>query len=374
MAIALLGTPTGSGTGGAGGNQTQSVAHTVGSGTNVVSYIFVYYLGTTISSMENFGGVAPQLVGSLADPPMSIYRVPSPATGAQTAQANLAAAPIAAGIMVVTFQGVQLSDPDDAVSNASLDQADANITIASAVGDVVIGFGAHISDNIAESFGSTLAIDQEGINDSFLSIGVVYEAGAASVQVGFTSTGGTFGDNVILGFNINAAAGAGDTPLTVDVGSLALQGQTITFPIGGAVGSADLALGAENVNLLADDSVVLPVEHQPLALEGQEIPFIMTIPGTAGALALEAQNLNLLAAATLPVTVGEMATQGQDVTLRFGGNISIVVDGNQLALAPINIVLTATGQPEVQENMLFTLVRPMVKIMTFQCTDLSRGG
>jgi hypothetical protein len=59
-----LGTPTTA----QGNSTTASVGHTVGSGSNRVSYICVFAnSGVGISSMATFGGVAPVLLGSFND-------------------------------------------------------------------------------------------------------------------------------------------------------------------------------------------------------------------------------------------------------------------------------------------------------------------
>lgn len=170
---------------------------------------------------------------------------------------------------------------------------------------------------------------------------------------------------------------ASDTPLTVDSGSLAVQGQTSIFDIGLriSIGSVlSLALEGTDVGLLADDSVVMAVEHRQMALEGQQIPFIYSNPGTEGQLALHAQDIVLSAVSILPIDVGSLAMAGQEVDLRFGGNVSLTLDQNSIAFAPSIVGLTATGQPETQENMVFDLMRPMTRDFTFDMTDISRGA
>jgi hypothetical protein len=66
--------------------------------------------------------------------------------------------------------------------------------------------------------------------------------------------------------------------------------------------------------------------------------------------------------------------QGQDVTLRFGGNESLVIEGNSIVMSAVNIIMNATGQPEAEENIIYDLVRPMVRLMTFEPVDMSRGA
>lgn len=203
--VTNLGTPTSE----QGESTTAATPHTVASGSDVVSYIAVYAnSGTAISSMETFGGVAPTLVGTFSD--LHLYRAVNPTAGATTAQANLAAAVIWS-IHVITLQGVDTTDPDDAtVSNTNDQLLDLSATVTSAAGELVIALGLMINDNIDVFDGATLSTEEEAISTAFRSAALVYEAGAASVTLGVSSTA-SFGDNAIIATAVNAAAGGGNT-------------------------------------------------------------------------------------------------------------------------------------------------------------------
>lgn len=189
-------------------SSSPSVGCTVSSGTGgVVSFIAIYASGAaTVSSVGTFGGVTPTLVGDYNE--LHLYRVVSPATGATTASATLSAG-ANWSIHVITLQGVDTADPDDAiVTSTNSEQADLPVTVSSATGDLVLAFGLLVSDTIGASNGATLSTENELVADSFASTAVVYEAGAASVTLGVSSAG-TFGDNFILGANVNASGGGG---------------------------------------------------------------------------------------------------------------------------------------------------------------------
>lgn len=200
-AVTVVGTPHTA----QGNSATASTSGTIPSGTGIVAYIGVFS-GDPPSSMNTFGGVAPVLVSS--NNYIYLYRVVSPTPGAATATANLAASRIWT-IHVFYVSGVDTADPDDdAVLAENTDLASLPVTVTSAVGDLVIGFGLIVSDTISATDGATMSTSQPSIDGGFTSTGLVYEAGAASVTLGVGSTG-TGGDNFIIGLNINAAGGGG---------------------------------------------------------------------------------------------------------------------------------------------------------------------
>lgn len=201
-----LGTPTSA----QGNSTTASTAHTVAAGSNRVAYICVLVNGGVgITSMANFGGVAPVLVDSFNDS-LFVYRVVNPATGATTAQANLPSA-VLWSIHVITVQDVDQADPDDTPQQATEVETNSvsSPSIASATNDLVLGFGVMVYSDIDAFAGSTLSSEQEAIDGSVISTAVVYEAGAASVVVGVSSSTVSFGDNTIIAFNVRNASGGG---------------------------------------------------------------------------------------------------------------------------------------------------------------------
>lgn len=203
-AVTNLGTPCAT----SNNSSAPSVGCTVSSGTGgTVSFIAIYAGGgATISAIGTFGGVTPTLVGSGNE--LFIYRVVSPATGATTASATLSAS-VNWSIHVITLQGVDTADPDDATVPATNSEiADLPVTVTSATGELVLAFGTMIADNIAASNGATLSTEVESVAGAFVSSALVYEAGAASVTLGISSAA-TFGDNFIIGFAVNASGGGG---------------------------------------------------------------------------------------------------------------------------------------------------------------------
>lgn len=209
-AVAALGTASSD----QGASTTASVANTVASGSNVVCYIGVFAnADTAISSMGTFGGVAPQLVGSYSTA-IHLYRVVSPASGATTAQANLAA-DVFWSIHVQCFSGVDTADPDDAPETATEVETTSvsSPAVTSAVGDMVIAMALMVYPDINSFAGATLSTEEEEITGSVVSTAMVYETGAASVTVGAQSSTASFGDNRILAANINASSGGGASGL-----------------------------------------------------------------------------------------------------------------------------------------------------------------
>jgi hypothetical protein len=190
-----------------GNSATAATSGTVPSDADLVAYIGVFIGGgATVSSMNTFGGVAPVLVGSNAD--LRVYRVVSPSAGAATAQANFSGSGLWS-IHVFYAAGVDTADPDDEpVTDGNSEQASIPVTVTSATDDLVIAFGLIVLDTITATDGATLSTSEPSIDSGFTSTGLVYEAGAASVTAGVGSTG-SFGDNLIIGLNINAAAGGG---------------------------------------------------------------------------------------------------------------------------------------------------------------------
>jgi hypothetical protein len=65
------------------------------------------------------------------------------------------------------------------------------------VDDLCIAFGLVVSQDIAASYGATLSTEEEAIEGGYVSTAVAFEAGSASVELGF-STSGSFGDNRII--------------------------------------------------------------------------------------------------------------------------------------------------------------------------------
>lgn len=150
-----------------------------------------------------------------------------------------------------------------------------------------------------------------------------------NVSAGATGTvSGTFaltsGTAAIAGVLIRVPAAAGsDTPLTVDSGSLALEGQAI--------------------GLLFSQAYSLPVVHGQLALEGQEIPFIIAQPFTDAQLVIEGQQIGTPTQAVIAVTEGQLALQGQTIGMPLTSSLPVVA--GQLALSGQVISLRATGLP-----------------------------
>lgn len=204
-----LGTPTSA----QGHSPTASVAHTVGSGTDRVSYLFFFVNGGEgIASVANFGGVTPALVGSWGDSSFFLYRVVNPATGATTASATLVNTDTYWSVHVITLQDVHQSTPDDPPILSATNSEVASISssaVTSAVGDLVLGFGLMCYGDISAADGATLSTSQTSIDGGVLSSALIYEAGASSVVVGVSSTSASFCDNQIGAINVNDGSGGG---------------------------------------------------------------------------------------------------------------------------------------------------------------------
>lgn len=219
LLCALLATPAmaavttiGTATSNQGNSSTASTANTVASGSDVC-YIAWFANSSATGTMANFGGVAPQLVSDF-NSSLHLYRVINPAAGATTAQATLSAA-VFWSIHVQCFDGVDTADPDDAAQTAIEIETTSVSTpaITSAVGDMVVALGLMVFGDIATFAGSSLSTEEEAIDGSVVSTALVYEAGAASVTTGVSSSTQSFGDNQILAVNVNASAGGGSSGL-----------------------------------------------------------------------------------------------------------------------------------------------------------------
>lgn len=210
-AVAVLGTASSE----QGHSGTAAVSHTVASGTNVVSYLaFFVNGGSGITSVATFGGITPTLVGSYADDSMFIYRVTNPAAGSTTASATLVDPDVYWSVHVITLQGVDQTTPNDALVNATEVEtiSVSSGSVTSATDNLVVGFGLMVYPDIAAFAGSTLSTEEEAIDGGVVSTAIVYEAGAGTVVVGATSSTISFGDNRMMAFDVNAAAGGGSSP------------------------------------------------------------------------------------------------------------------------------------------------------------------
>jgi hypothetical protein len=221
MAVSTLGTPTSN----IGTSTSISVAHTVAAGSNRVTYIFVYSAGDTTHSALSFAGQTPTLVGTqLAG--LHVYRVVSPATGATNFTCTISDTATWSAY-VVSYQGVDIADPDDALLTNEIHSdpvAPIAVTITTATGDRAVAFALIVGDQISADANSTLVLGTGGIDGGFTSTAVVYRDNNGSIPVGATSSNFCC-DSFIVGFNVNAAATGAAFTLTCDQGGYTLTGR-----------------------------------------------------------------------------------------------------------------------------------------------------
>jgi hypothetical protein len=197
---------------------TASVAHTVPSGTDLVSYLYFFRNGaTSITSIANFGGQTPARIDDGRYPDLSIYRVINPAPGPTSASATLASSALF-GAHVITVAAVDQEDPDGALVYATNSEqaAISSPAISSAVDDVCVAFGFVVSQDIAAANGSTLSSAEQAIEGAYRSTAAALEAGAASVVMGFSCTA-SFGDNYIVAIPVHDAGAVALIPTVNDV-------------------------------------------------------------------------------------------------------------------------------------------------------------
>ncbi|WP_116809431.1 hypothetical protein [Steroidobacter cummioxidans] len=181
-----------------GDSNVAGTTHTVPSGSDLVSYLFFFRNGARpISSVNSFGGVTPVRIDDDTYPEIAVYRALNPTPGATAATANLSSSTMWSA-HVITLSGVDQSAPEGTlVYDTNAEEAWVRATVASAVDDLCIAFGLVVSQDIAASYGSTLSTEEEAIEGGYVSTAVAFEAGAASVELGF-STSASFGDNRII--------------------------------------------------------------------------------------------------------------------------------------------------------------------------------
>lgn len=183
----------------AGDSDTPTTGHTVPAGNDRVSYLFFHKdTDTAIDSVDSFGGVTPERIDDNSFPYLVVYRAVNPAPGATAATVHLAASSLWSA-HVITLEGVDQSNPNGALAyqtNSELPEIPSD-PVASAVGDLCVAFGFMVSLDIAAAQGSTLSTAEPTIGTSARNSAVAYEAGAASVVMGF-SCSESFGDNAII--------------------------------------------------------------------------------------------------------------------------------------------------------------------------------
>jgi hypothetical protein len=142
----------------------------------------------------------------------SLHRLVNPATGSNTVAVANEPATVNKAVIALSFTGVDQADPDDApVTHESSAQTCTDVTVSSAIGDMVL---------------SGIAVDGGGTNAVIASSNLTQDANGAGPGTGFASrTGYIDGDTSIvpnwdwtaagnqnhshIGVNINAAAGGG---------------------------------------------------------------------------------------------------------------------------------------------------------------------
>lgn len=181
-----------------------------------------------------------------------------------------------------------------------------------------------------------------------------------------TWTGACNASMVIISYN---PAGANQT-LAVDAGEAAVEGQSVSANLSMAVQSGSLVIEQQDVALLFDQAYVISVSAADAAIEGQEVPFILTQPGTSGELVISGSDISLLFNDT--VQSADAAMEGQNISLIFGGNTSVIVTSTDCVFAGSTVNLTPTGQVTTEENFVKSMVRSFVRKMAFPPTDIGR--
>lgn len=204
-------------------------SHTVGSGSNRLLLVFLcsqHYsdAGPTMFNTVTFGGVSmteyactPQDTGRGVS--TDIYYLKAPASGSGTISVGNSWNAYGAWGCAISFDGVDQTTPlGTPVTGAPYDTAGANETvtissIASAVGDIVVGGFASLSNNPG-SYGSGAGQTNRGlktdfaINNNFVGM-VDTIAGAASVTMTFTTDANSGWYRASNGVSVKAAAGGG---------------------------------------------------------------------------------------------------------------------------------------------------------------------
>ncbi len=267
MAVSQLGTPTGN----SGSGTSPSCAHTVASGSNVVSYIFLYAGNDTTVTSPLFAGVTPTLVNTPGDGDMHIYRVVSPSTGSTSFTATMSDFGLWS-VFIYTLQGVDIADPDDTVQvfhDAADPVAPNTVVVSTATGDRVVAFGLIVGANIAANSGSTVVLEAESIDTAYLSSVLVMQDGNGTVTIGLDSSDFCC-DSYVEAFNVNAAGSGAAYELDLDQGSYALNGQVA----GLAAQAKQLVAEFGSYTLLGSDAyreIQMNAEFGSYSLNGQVV-------------------------------------------------------------------------------------------------------
>lgn len=101
--------------------------------------------------------------------------------------------------------------------------------------------------------------------------------------------------------------------LDVDVGTLTLSGQTITFGLGTTVQNGTLALSGQSL----PTTITMPVTEGTPEFEGQDLAFLLGLGAEAGLLTLEGQEIGLAASEPQSDEPEQQATGGYRTYLRY---------------------------------------------------------
>lgn len=136
-----------------------------------------------------------------------------------------------------------------------------------------------------------------------------------------------------------------DSKMAVSEATATLTGQTLTFveSVGIAVTSANLTIAGQNVDLLANANVVLPVTNAQVSLEGQELPFQLTVPWTDASLTLQGQVITLTAGVpvSLAVTEANLTLTGQTINFILDEDFTLPVTNATIAFTGQEVTLSA---------------------------------
>jgi hypothetical protein len=173
-----------------GGDSSASGAFNAGAGNLVLITVFASN-GVSLSSLS-YGAQTPTLIpGSAIGDILGVYSLLSPTAGSQTVTATYSDFSPRPSIYIESWSGAHASTPVGTPAVATADSSAPSVTVTSASGQTVTGTCWIYSGADGVASGGTGQTEHENITnwvDSGVCTSAVEKAGAASVQLDWTTT------------------------------------------------------------------------------------------------------------------------------------------------------------------------------------------
>lgn len=176
-----------------------------------------------------------------------LYRLIAPPTGAQTAQFNLASPTFDVALSVVSYTGVDQTDPLGTAAGVTGSSAAPSVNVSSASGELVVDYVRAFAGvtSLTANASQTSRVEQEGWSANGPAAGNSEKAGAASVTMSWTLSASSPWAHIAV--PLKPAAGGGGQIVEVGINTETDSAFALTFSKAKAVGlntEIDSALSA----------------------------------------------------------------------------------------------------------------------------------